>query len=1108
MTDNANKPDMDKLTTVTIYIDDKPYQVSTENNLLAGVLSNKLDLPYFCWHPSMGSVGACRQCAVTQYHDKNDQRGRVVMACMTPVVDGMRIGLHDQASAVFREQVIAAMMTNHPHDCPVCAEGGECHLQDMTVMTGHTSRQYPGEKRTFTNQYLGELVGHEMNRCITCYRCVRFYKDYAGGKDFDVFGSRNQVYFGRQKDGVLQSPFSGNLVEVCPTGVFTNKPFSAHYTRKWDLQSSPSVCSFCSVGCNTSIGERYGSIRRVMNRYNHDLNGYFLCDRGRFGVGTVNESKRLKMVKGLGASADLLLNTHFSHKHFIKKLTPVLGEQFIGIGSASASFESNRLLKYLVGKENFSLGYSNNDMQLALRHKQLLTQYPQQSLAGMENLNRRGHGELPHDLVLIIGEDLEQTAPRLALSVKQVLNNAAVDKADSIGVKHWQDAAVRTYAAGTKTPLFSLQAKPTNFDEQAQVSLVLSPNNVVLQLQQLVKLLDAELNNEQSNEVVFSLNQRLREIEGHVDDEATNATNKTVDAESNENSNTISSDNSDVHSSCLAQIAKALVIAKAPLLVTGLSLKSAPLLKAVDNLMACLSQQSHGTPPELTVVAPQCNSVGNLHFFSEQMLSVEQVLKRLKTNESLAQLTGEEHRTSILVLEQDLAQCNEDTLKALRQHCRRMIVLSQRDSRLTEVADIVLPVADSSESEGHFVNYQGKLQAFYPAYLPINPVLPSWQYLQLLAKSVFKHSEIEFTSLRQLHQYFARHGEPWALQILTCEKSEQLQEQIARQTHRASGRTAAMANQSVHEQQTFNEAQVSIDSVYRYSMEGKNYNSPSYASLGTPSLGMPFSWSPAWNSNQSILKHQAEVNGELIYRQQDNFLHLTVCSYFDDNERVQQIKLEMLWPTTKEAKQTTKSKVADDSLNAEPVNGELANKDVSNGPEVDIVNEERGAEQSDSRPLNSLSLVQNLPWFLVAEQAKSLPEFILMYTGNTFTVSLTVAKTLGGLEREIFKLTIASSTYYGSLVIDDSLSDKIILVSVVELSFDVNNVDVALENITKANDIEETRFTHAAKQRINNANQEKAQVLARLKEQDQTIPISFYEQGEKAKGKYTGDQCD
>ena len=417
--------DNKKSAKITIFIDDSPYQVSADNNLLAGVLSNKLNLPYFCWHPSMGSVGACRQCAVTQYQDENDSRGRMIMSCMTPVVDGMRIGLTDQASTKFRGQVIAAMMTNHPHDCPVCAEGGECHLQDMTVMTGHTSRQYCGEKRTFTNQYLGELVGHEMNRCITCYRCVRFYKDYAGGKDFDVFGSRNQVYFGRQKDGVLESPFSGNLVEVCPTGVFTNKLFSAHYTRKWDLQSSPSVCSHCSVGCNTSIGERYGSVRRVMNRYNHDLNGYFLCDRGRYGIGFVNANSRIRAIKGIKTKVGEPLAGMFNEKSFSKVMAEHSGDYFIGIGSARASFEGNRLLKYLVGRENFSLGYTNAEMQLALRHKQLLAQYPQQSLAGMENLSRRGHGELPHDLVLIIGENLEQTAPRLALSIKQVLRNAA-----------------------------------------------------------------------------------------------------------------------------------------------------------------------------------------------------------------------------------------------------------------------------------------------------------------------------------------------------------------------------------------------------------------------------------------------------------------------------------------------------------------------------------------------------------------------------------------------------------------------------------------------------------------------------------------------------------
>ena len=166
-----------------IYIDKQEYEVSDGQNLLQACLSLKLDLPYFCWHPSMGSVGACRQCAMTQYQDENDQRGRMIVACMTPVTDGMHLSINQPAETEFRDQVISALMTHHPHDCPVCAEGGECHLQDMTVMTGHHARQYKGQKTTFSNQYLGPLIKHEMNRCITCYRCVRFYQDYAGGTD-------------------------------------------------------------------------------------------------------------------------------------------------------------------------------------------------------------------------------------------------------------------------------------------------------------------------------------------------------------------------------------------------------------------------------------------------------------------------------------------------------------------------------------------------------------------------------------------------------------------------------------------------------------------------------------------------------------------------------------------------------------------------------------------------------------------------------------------------------------------------------------------------------------------------------------------------------------
>ena len=139
-----------------------------------------------------------------------------------------------------------------------------------------------------------------MNRCIACYRCVRFYRDYAGGTDFGVFSIRNQVYFGRQQDGVLESEFSGNLVEVCPTGVFDDKTLARHYSRKWDLQTAPSVCPHCGMGCSITPHERYGELRRVLARYNPRVNGHFICDRGRYGYAFVNAAAALSGARGEG----------------------------------------------------------------------------------------------------------------------------------------------------------------------------------------------------------------------------------------------------------------------------------------------------------------------------------------------------------------------------------------------------------------------------------------------------------------------------------------------------------------------------------------------------------------------------------------------------------------------------------------------------------------------------------------------------------------------------------------------------------------------------------------------------------------------------------------
>jgi NADH-quinone oxidoreductase subunit G len=245
-------------------------------------------IPRFCYHQALGSVGACRVCAVKFV--EGPIRG-VEMSCMVDAVEGMVVSTTDEEAVAFRKYVIEWLMLHHPHDCPVCDEGGHCLLQDETVSGGHGLRRYLGKKRTYQDQYLGPLVQHEMNRCIHCFRCRRFYQDFAGYRDLGAMQIANRMYFGRFSDGPLESPFSGNLIDICPTGVYTDKP-ARYKGRRWDFERGPSVCLHCSLGCNTMSSARYREILRQEARVNEVVNGYFICDRGRFGYDYANHPER------------------------------------------------------------------------------------------------------------------------------------------------------------------------------------------------------------------------------------------------------------------------------------------------------------------------------------------------------------------------------------------------------------------------------------------------------------------------------------------------------------------------------------------------------------------------------------------------------------------------------------------------------------------------------------------------------------------------------------------------------------------------------------------------------------------------------------------------
>jgi NADH-quinone oxidoreductase subunit G len=383
-------------------------------NVLEAARSIGITIPHFCWHPALGRAGACRVCAVKMLD--GPVKG-LQMSCMLPAQDGMVVSTTDQEAMAMRKSVIEWLMINHPHDCPVCDEGGECQLQDFTIAGGHGIRRYDGLKRTHVNQYLGDRIEHEMNRCIQCYRCARFYQEYAGGTDFGVTGSAANVYFGRQQDGQLESPFSGNLVDICPTGVFTDKTarFRARY---WDYDMAPSVCPHCSLGCNTVPMARYRELLKTTARRNDQVNGWFICDRGRFSNAAVNAPDRPRQARVDGetvtmeAALDALVErlNEFMELHGPDSLAIV--------GSPRMSLEGNTMaarLKELLGAGTLCFFGDENHAQRTLQAVSLLNDGKS---ASQEDVRQA-------DLVVLMECDLLNEAPMMALAVRQAWRNGA-----------------------------------------------------------------------------------------------------------------------------------------------------------------------------------------------------------------------------------------------------------------------------------------------------------------------------------------------------------------------------------------------------------------------------------------------------------------------------------------------------------------------------------------------------------------------------------------------------------------------------------------------------------------------------------------------------------
>jgi NADH-quinone oxidoreductase subunit G len=301
----------------------------------AGVL-----IPHYCYHPGLKIAGVCRMCLV-----EVEKMPKLAPSCATTVAEGQVVSVYSQKALDARKGVLELLLINHPLDCPICDQAGECELQDYTFQEGRADSRYREPKRFNPAEDFGGDVLYVTNRCILCTRCVRFMGDVAGDRALCVEERGDRAHIGIAPDHDLSHPWAANVIDLCPVGALISKDF-ANKARAWELDRTASICPNCSQGCNITLETRDQALVRMKPRSNSDVNHFYLCDEGRLDYNWVNRDDRLEtpVVVGQPASWEAAL----AHAGSALK-----GGAASVVASASLSNEALWLLKQAVGTGKF-----------------------------------------------------------------------------------------------------------------------------------------------------------------------------------------------------------------------------------------------------------------------------------------------------------------------------------------------------------------------------------------------------------------------------------------------------------------------------------------------------------------------------------------------------------------------------------------------------------------------------------------------------------------------------------------------------------------------------------------------------------------------------------
>ncbi len=406
--------------TVTLTIEGRTATVPEGTSILEAAKTVGVLIPHYCYHPGLPVAGVCRMCLV-----EVEKSPKLAPACATGVTEGQVVHVHSEPARDARKGVLELLLINHPLDCPICDQSGECELQDYTFQEGRKDSRYAEPKRFNPVEDFGGDVVYVANRCILCTRCVRFMDDVAENPVLNVSERGDRALIGKFEGEDLTHEWAGNVIDLCPVGALLSKDF-LNKARAWELDRAASICPNCTQGCNAMIETRENQVVRMRPRANDEVNKYFMCDTGRLDYRWINRRDRVEvpMARTQGVMAPV------SWEAAIKAAATLLnGRKAFVLASPFLSNESLYLLAKVVekcgGRGAFRVELGPEAPLpgvpgLALRAERAANVRGAELLGFTKNTNPL-EGLSPDDVLIVADHDLDNLDASVIAAVKDVI---------------------------------------------------------------------------------------------------------------------------------------------------------------------------------------------------------------------------------------------------------------------------------------------------------------------------------------------------------------------------------------------------------------------------------------------------------------------------------------------------------------------------------------------------------------------------------------------------------------------------------------------------------------------------------------------------------------